>query len=156
MSGTGGTYQPPLKLVHGAATLAPPGFPVSGLPEREWGDTPLFVDLPEPGTYWLDGTVVISFQGASSAATCYRLWDETLGEPVLDSERRVGAGTSSEPAAFVSTGPVAVWHTTTAPTRIRLQAMRTTTGVIGGLMSTVSSGDRLSFTTLSFERKGDL
>lgn len=155
MSGTGGgVVTPPAPLVYGQAALAPPGFPAAALPERQWTDTPLFVDLPAEGVYWIDGAVVLSFQGASSGALCYRLYDETAGVPVVDSERRVGAGTASEPITFVTTCPVAVWHTAGAATTVRLQAMRTTTGTLGGLLSTVSDGVRLSFTTLSFERRG--
>lgn len=100
------------------------------LPPGVWTDTPLEVNLPFPGEYELDADVRGRLVGTSpvNAFITARLWDVTSGAAVSNSERLVyqsigDAGTGQ--GSGNGTAPISELIRVTAPTTIRLQAMRT-------------------------------
>lgn len=147
MTGTNGSYVP--RGVFGEAFS--PGVSLQAAGSGEWVDVPgLEVELPEAGTYELEGEVSAGFSFVSPGAFTVqiRLFDVTAGVPVSDGLRRVMFHNVTAPAGFNEalngTGGVHKFVTVAGPTDIRLQASKT---VVGGATTDIglNISNRLGF-----------
>lgn len=138
----GGTT-PPTPPVFGQEELASPGWLLAFEPAGTWADTGLCVNLPEAGTYRLDGAIVQSLRSSDPTDLSTRLFDQTGGAVVPMSYRRVH---TEGAIGIIETAPVGVFHTVPGPSTICLQAFHNTPATAtssGGVLTTPDIGSTM-------------